>query len=255
MKAPFSYRKKIPFYCHKTAAAYQKDLYEHYDSMVVRQTALHLADEWWGGYPMQPALDFARPHYPAAVQNAVEVGCGIGRWLAAVAQQYPTATCWGIDYSYQMLKRARECWLEGSTLLLDGANKGFETALHVQGKRLANVQLGVARASDLPFDNNSQDLVWSSFLLDRLPDPHKGLLEMSRILKPKGTLMLVTPLNFDQASNWQQYYPSAALRRLLEQMDMKVAAWQEDILIEEPLDVHGNAVLWKCLGVVAVKKT
>ncbi len=253
MKTPISHRKNIPFYCHKTAVDYQKDVYEHYDSMVVRQTALHLADDWWGGYPMQPALDFAQPYYPTSVQNVVEIGCGVGRWLAAVAQLYPRAKCWGIDYSYQMLKRAHEFWLEGRTLLLDGSNKGFDASLPLRGKQLPNVQLGVARASDLPFEANSQDLVWSSFLLDRLPNPYEGLLEMRRILKPNGTLILVTPFNFDQASNWQQYYPSSAFRNVLEQMALDVVAWQDDILIQEPLDRHGNAVLWKCWGVVAKK--
>ncbi|MGH1335090.1 MAG: class I SAM-dependent methyltransferase [Aureispira sp.] len=254
MKTPLSYRKNIPIYCYKTATDYQKDPYERFDSMVVRQAALHLADDWWGGYSMQAVLDFATPHYPKAPQQIAEIGCGIGRWIATLAQNHPQATCWGIDYSYQMLRQAQEFWVQGKELVLDLSHKGFAPNLTLKEPPLSNLSLGLAKASQLPFADNSQDLLLNSFLLDRLQDPAQGLLEMQRVLRPNGTLIFITPLNFDQATHWEQFYPPIKLQTYLHQIGFEVVEWQEDLMIQEQLDGHGNVLTWKCLGVVAVKQ-
>lgn len=253
MKAPLSHRKNIPFYCHKTPTDYQKDVYERYDPMVIRQIGLHLADEWWGGYPMQEVLDFGAPHYPENPQYLLEVGCGLGRWIATLAQQYPQAACWGIDYSYQLLRQAHECWIQGQSLSLDGSHKGFSAPLKWTGKALSNLQLGLAKANALPFEDNSQDLVVSSFLLDRLEEPALGLQEMVRVLHTQGKLIVVTPLNFNQAQNWERFYPPGQLKELLPSLGLEVLEWKEDLLVQEPLDRHGNGIVWRCLGLVGRK--
>ena len=118
MKKPVTYRNEIPFFYAKTEQEFQKDVYERYDPMVVRQIALHLADQLWGGYPQQKILDFAQDYYPDQdAPHILEIGCGVGRWIATLAQIYPNAMCWGIDYSYQMLKQAHAHWvLEGMSV-------------------------------------------------------------------------------------------------------------------------------------------
>ncbi len=255
MKEPVSCRNGIPFYCQKSTTDFTQDIYERYDEMVVRQTALHLADNVWGSYPMQAVLDFAREEYEyIAKQNILEVGCGVGRWIGMLANRFPNATCWGIDYSYQMLRRAREYWIEGKELDIDLSSKGFPGLHKIQGLHLENLQLGLAKASDLPFDDNSQDLVLSSFLLDRLDNPEDGLLEMFRVLKPLGQLILITPLNFNKAENWNACYPPVKLKALMTAMGFRIIDWQEEIIIQEPLDLRGNTINWKCLGVLANKK-
>lgn len=126
MKPPISYRKEIPLFHEKTEAEYRKDPYERYDEMVVKQSVLHLADEAWKTYPMQAVVDFAANHYPTnSDSHILEIGCGVGRWIGTLAQDYPKAHCWGIDYSYQMLKRAREFWIEGKEIWMDLTRKGF----------------------------------------------------------------------------------------------------------------------------------
>jgi ubiquinone/menaquinone biosynthesis C-methylase UbiE len=254
MKSPISYRKGIPFFCPKSETDFQKDVYERYDEMVVRQSAIHLADELWGGYPMQAIFDFANVHYPTYdVQHMLEIGCGVGRWIATLAQIYPEASCWGIDYSYQMLKRAREFWIQGKAIRIDLSNKGFPKILQAKGQRLSNLQLGLAEATELPFAQDSQGLIVSSFLLDRLDEPAKGLAEMHRVLAPDGKLILITPLNFNQASHWQTLYPPIKLHRVLTQMGFTILDWKEAFAIQEPLDARGNVVTWNCLGCVASK--
>ncbi|MEZ4883796.1 MAG: methyltransferase domain-containing protein [Chitinophagales bacterium] len=256
MKPPILHRRGIPFFYEKTKAEYHKDPYERYDEMVVKQSVIHLADTVWKGYPMQAIFDFAENHYPTdskSKNNILELGCGVGRWIGTLAQGYPNANCWGIDYSYQMLRRASEFWMEGREILMDLTRRGFTQPLTVQGHQLKNLQLGLAKAENLPFASNTQDLVLNSFLLDRLDDPSKGLQEMHRVLKPNGKLVLVTPLNFHKASHWQTYYPPIKLSLILTQIGFSILDWQEEIIIKEPMDFHGNAVTWRCIGFVAIK--
>lgn len=256
MKSPIRYRKSIPFYCEKSESAFQKDIYERYDDMVVRQTALHLADDLWGYYPLQPVLDFGLEYLRDNSEGHIlELGCGVGRWIGSLAQKLPLAKCWGIDYSYQMLKRAREFWIEGKVLEIDLSNKGFLRQRSINGFQLGNLQFGLAKASDLPFEEESQDLVLSSFLLDRLDNPEAGLREMYRVLRQSGRLILITPFNFNRSKHWQKFYPSKKLTAFMKDIGFKILDQQGDIIIQEPLDFHGNLINWKCLGVVAEKTT
>ena len=48
MKIPIQTRQGIPFFHDKNEKEFQQDPYERYDPMVIRQSALHLADELWG---------------------------------------------------------------------------------------------------------------------------------------------------------------------------------------------------------------
>ena len=254
MKSPILYRKEIPFFYDKSEVEFQKDIYERYNRMIVKHSALHLADEFWGEYPMQPIVDFASEYYKdLALDNILELGCGVGRWIASIAQVHPKAACWGIDYSYQMLKRANDFWVLGNDIFIDLSSKGFSKLIELKGSQLSNLKFGLAKAADLPFASNSQDMVLSSFLIDRLDDPKKGLLEMHRVLKPNGRLIIVSPLNFSQAKHWDTLYPPIKIHQLLIQIGFSILDWKEEMMITEPLDSRGNVVNWNCLAIVASK--
>lgn len=250
----FTYeRKGIPFFHQKTELEFQQDIYESYDKMVVRQSALHLADPLWGRYPFQPIFDFAEKHYPKTSEiNILEIGCGVGRWIATLAKQYPKSACWGIDYSYQMLKRANEYWVKGKEITIDLTDKGLSQQSQ-KGEQLHNLKFGLAKAEKLPFDENSQDIIVNSFLLDRLENPLKALKEMYRVLKPTGKLIAVSPLNFKKTEHWEMYYPPSQLLSILKEIGFDILEWNEDIIVDEPLDGRGNVVRWKCLGFVVEK--
>lgn len=47
-----------------------------------------------------------------------------------------------------------------------------------------------ASATDLPFADSTFDAAWSIAVLEHIPNPEKALLEMRRVLKPKGLLFL-----------------------------------------------------------------
>jgi len=255
---PIVDRKGIPFFHQKTALEFQQDVYERYQEMVVRQTALHLADELWGKYPFQPVLDFAETHYSAFdsdsdITNILEIGCSVGRWIGSLAEQYPNTTCWGIDYSYQMLKQANDFWVKGKEITIDLSDKGFSELL-IKGMQLSNLKFGLAKAEKLPFDENSQNLIVNSFLIDRVENPKQALQEMYRVLKSNGKLIVVTPLNFQKVEHWKTYFPPIKIKNMLENIGFEILDWKENIEINEPLDFRGNSVSWKCLGFVVEKK-
>lgn len=251
MKLPVSQRRNIPFFCHKSEQDYRQDVYERFDSMVVRQSALHLADALWDGYPMQAVLDWAASYYEELpLQRIADIGCGVGRWIGTLAQQYPEASCWGLDYSYQMLRRAHEYWVAGLPVSIHASDRGL-APIEVQRYPLHNLSFGLAQANDLPFEDQSQDLVVSSFVLDRLEQPFHALAEWQRVLRPGGRLVVVTPLNFEHAQHWEQCYPPIKIQEYLQQLGLKILSLEKDFLIKEPLDGHGNALIWKCLAFVA----
>lgn len=254
MKPPISYRNHIPFFCEKSTADYRRDKYERYEEIVLRQASIHLADALWDKYPMQGILDLidiASIDFP--ICNVVDIGCGVGRWIADAASRFPSAHCWGIDYSYQMLRQANDFWILGKDLEVDCSAKGF-APISIPGHRYDNLNFGLARAEDLPFEDASQDLILSSFLWDRVEEPMQVLMEMWRVLSPKGQLILVSPLNFEQSKHWDQFFPIDKLRQRMSDLGWDISHWDEAFVVQEPMDARGNAIHWNCLALVAGKK-
>ncbi|MEL6458038.1 MAG: methyltransferase domain-containing protein [Cyanobacteria bacterium J06621_15] len=104
-------------------------------------------------------------------ENILDVGCGIGGSSLYLAQKY-NANATGITLSPVQARRASERAIEFG--LQDRAN--FQ----------------VADALNMPFADNSFDLVWSLESGEHMPDKQKFLQECYRVLKPGGKLILVT---------------------------------------------------------------
>ena len=254
MKQPISFRKGIAFYCHKSETDFKRDIYENYDGMVRRQTSLHLADKIWNGYPFQKLLDIVQNECDNTSINAIlEVGCGVGRWIASLATQNPQAECWGLDYSYQMLKQADDFWKQEKALSIDMSDRGFPETLMIKGPRVKNLNFGLAKATDLPHFNESQDLVFSNFLIDRIDQAIAAIKEFHRVLVSKGKLILITPLNFKSAQQWDLLYPQDKLTALVEDAGFSISKVEDNISVLEPLDARGNTINWKCISMVAIK--
>ena len=54
----------------------------------------------------------------------------------------------------------------------------------------------VASAYDIPFEDNSFEIVLCLSVLEHLEDPKKALREMHRVLKPNGTILVSVPFMF-----------------------------------------------------------
>jgi len=62
----------------------------------------------------------------------------------------------------------------------------------------------VGDAENIPFPDESFDIVISTNVLEHLPDPAKAFLEVARVLKPGGIFLVKTP-------NWWNYMPPLAM--------------------------------------------
>jgi SAM-dependent methyltransferase len=97
----------------------------------------------------------------------VDVGCGDGLAAAVAAQVNPGHRFVGVDWSVAALRQAR-------------------------ARGLAVVRAGLEGAG-LPLASASADVVIMSEVIEHLVDTDSALDEVSRILKPGGSLLLSTP--------------------------------------------------------------
>ncbi len=93
----------------------------------------------------------------------LDVGCGTGALLAAILDRCSPSSLAGVEPSDGFLKTARENLAPRATLK--------------QGS-----------ATSIPLDDASVDVVVSGLVLNFVPDPRAGLLEMSRVTRRGGTI-------------------------------------------------------------------
>lgn len=99
-----------------------------------------------------------------------DIGCGFGVFMRIMGKEYPNAKLYGID------KREKEQLQHGAKLV---NNKNAEL---IQGDAL-----------NLPYENNSFDIVLTTDVLEHVNDPIKGLNEIKRIIKPHGLVVILVP--------------------------------------------------------------
>ena len=104
-------------------------------------------------------------------ENILDVGCGIGGSSLYLAKKF-NAQVTGITLSPVQASRAAE--------------RATESLLNTQ----ASFQ--VADAQNMPFADNSFDLVWSLESGEHMPDKTKFMQECYRVLKPGGKFIMVT---------------------------------------------------------------
>lgn len=107
-------------------------------------------------------------------ERVLDVGCGTGVLLGALARTHPQLTLVGLDASPQMLDRAR-------------ARTGSATSLDL------------GSAADLPYEDGAFDVVVSTSVLHTVPGPLAPIIgEWRRVLAPEGALVITDW----RASHW-----------------------------------------------------
>ncbi|MDP6421457.1 MAG: class I SAM-dependent methyltransferase [SAR202 cluster bacterium] len=110
-------------------------------------------------------------------RRVVEAGCGTGRWLAGLRSD--TCEVVGLDSSHGMLREAH--------------GKQSSTAL-VQGG-----------ANELPFQDDSFDLVFCVNAVHHFGRPLRFIEEAARLLRPDGALAVLGSGPPENKDNWYAY--------------------------------------------------
>jgi ubiquinone/menaquinone biosynthesis C-methylase UbiE len=113
---------------------------------------------------------------PSPGELILDIGCGNARDIILFVQK--GTNCVGMDFSRGMLKEGKE----------DINNLGLKC-----------VDLILADATHLPFKKNIFDKISCSEVIEHIPDYSKAIVEMNRVLKENGNLIITTP-------NWHSLY-------------------------------------------------
>lgn len=115
-------------------------------------------------FAQQPSLNFLVPHLLAG-RRLLDVGCGAGFLSARLAEAVVPGEMVGIDFEQSQVVMARE------------------TAAQ---RKLGNARFQLADALDLPFADDSFDVVHIGGVLMHVADADLALAEARRVLKPGG---------------------------------------------------------------------
>jgi ubiquinone/menaquinone biosynthesis C-methylase UbiE len=99
----------------------------------------------------------------------VDLGCGPGLLGVELAKLRPQARIIGVDPSDEMLRIAKA----------NASKVG-----------LTNYEAKQGNAEEIPLESDAIDLVVSQSSLHEWEDPHRGLVEIHRVLRPGGSLIL-----------------------------------------------------------------
>jgi ubiquinone/menaquinone biosynthesis C-methylase UbiE len=120
------------------------------------------------------------------VNNFLDLACSIGAGTVTAKRRWPTATVIGIDAAGPLLRYA-----------------------HMRASKLnAEVQFIQALAEDLPFDDDTFDLIYMSTLLHELPVDvgHDAITEAHRVLREGGVLVIHDMMQADRPVDpWADY--------------------------------------------------
>jgi ubiquinone/menaquinone biosynthesis C-methylase UbiE len=105
--------------------------------------------------------------------RVLDVGCGSGSMARLIAKSYPEAEVIGVDVNARYLEDARS----------RAAREG-----------LSNLAFEVGDACDLPFAEDTFDLVWSKYLLQWVNQPATAVREFVRVTRAGGRVVCC---NFD----------------------------------------------------------
>jgi ubiquinone/menaquinone biosynthesis C-methylase UbiE len=118
----------------------------------------------------QPFVDWVLDRLPIkGNERVLDAGCGTGAFLFPLAQRLPQGTVTGVDLVPEMIDLLRS--------KLDD---------------YPNIQLQQADIQQLPFDDETFDLVFANFVLFHVEDIFKAISECKRVLKPRGTAVFAT---------------------------------------------------------------
>lgn len=136
--------------------------------------------------------------YLAPGKQLLDVGCGPGSITVDFGSRLLPARVTAIDAASDAISIAEAAAAEAG---------------------VSNIDFSVADVFNLPFENNSFDIVHAHQVLQYLPDPVAALIEMRRVLKPGGVLAardadyaaMVWYPPIPELDEWQSLYRDVAI--------------------------------------------
>ena len=116
--------------------------------------------------------------------SMLDVGCGEGRHIFGVMQEYPMMKCVGLDMDDDSLKKAEEGYSYFESISEVGAE-------FIKGS-----------AYSLPFPDNTFDLIVCSEVLEHLHEYNDAVIEINRVLKPGGKFFASVPAFWPEKICW-----------------------------------------------------
>ena len=115
----------------------------------------------------------------------LDVGCGEGRHIFGIMQDYPLMKCIGLDMDNESLEKAEE---------------GYE---YFKSISEAGAQFLKGSAYSLPFPDESIDLIVCSEVLEHLHEYNDAVKEIHRVLKPGGKFYASVPATWPEKICWK----------------------------------------------------
>ncbi len=171
-----------------------------------------------------------------APKNVLDVGCGTGYFAHLTKKTYPNAKVYGVDIS--------------------------NAALSIGKKKYKDIIFVKADAEvKLPFKDNTFDLVISGEHIEHVRDIDQNLLEINRVMRTGGTLIITTP-NLVSAFNrllvlmgkWPFYFEASLLKTIPMFKFMKFTFPNIDLLPSGHLRLFTPEMLVKLLKIYCFKK-
>ena len=123
--------------------------------------ANNLLQNFWHSHKINLAMKLLSQ---ISFANCLDIGCASGYMISEIAKSYPKAKYFGIDI--------------------------YDKAIEYAKKRYPNIKFQVASVAKLPFKNNTFDLILFYETIEHVENPRACLLEIKRVLKKDGTLIL-----------------------------------------------------------------
>lgn len=131
-----------------------------------------------------------------------DLGCGSGVILCDVLKHKPLWTAQGLDIS--------------------PAAVDYAERLSAYKKVSDRVEFRVGDMAQLPYADETLDLVISSEVIEHAPDPERVMREITRVLRPDGKLILTIPLESRSVAHLHSPGRPEDLRQLCERAGLRV---------------------------------
>jgi ubiquinone/menaquinone biosynthesis C-methylase UbiE len=139
----------------------QRSEREHFDHKVTK--GLHVLEEEMDSRKAQMWIDILGLQGRLQGKNVLECACGTGKLTVVLAEQAKSVR--SFDISPQSVKITRQ---------------------RLEKKHLKNVKVEVASMEELPYQDESFDIVVGLFILHHLADLEQGIKQIFRVLAPGG---------------------------------------------------------------------